>query len=295
MLIFWTMAALMVLLALWFVLPPLLQAKEKQSRDEVRSANLSIYQDQNQELEADLKNGLIDEEHYQREKDELERRLLEDVKAASTQSSSNHSSPMTRRFAYGLAAAIPITAVALYFAVGNPKALTPTTPTPTNTTAPANQQGGMMTPQQIEANVGKLSKRLEANPNDAQGWTMLGHSYMVLERFSDAASAYGRATALNANDANLWADYAEALALANGQRVAGKPLEAANRALQLDPKNEKALALAGTAAFQANDYQKAIEYWQRLLPLLPPGSELSKTASDQIAKAKDLAAGRGSR
>ncbi len=84
MLIFWTMAALMVLLALWFVLPPLLQAKEKQSRDEVRSANLSIYQDQNQELEADLKNGLIDEEHYQREKDELERRLLEDVKAAST-------------------------------------------------------------------------------------------------------------------------------------------------------------------------------------------------------------------
>src|SRR6266542_2872062 len=261
MLIFWTMAALMVLLALWFVLPPLLQAKEKQSRDEVRSANLSIYQDQNQELEADLKNGLIDEEHYQREKDELERRLLEDVKAASTQSSSNHSSPMTRRFAYGLAAAIPITAVALYFAVGNPKALTPTTPTPTNTTAPANQQGGMMTPQQIEANVGKLSKRLEAN----------------------------------ANDANLWADYAEALALANGQRVAGKPLEAANRALQLDPKNEKALALAGTAAFQANDYQKAIEYWQRLLPLLPPGSELSKTASDQIAKAKDLAAGRGSR
>ncbi len=152
-----------------------------------------------------------------------------------------------------------------------------------------------MTPQQIEANVGKLSKRLEANPNDAQGWMMLGRSYMVLERFSDAASAYGRATALNANDASLWADYAEALALANGQQMAGKPLEAANRALQLDPKNERALALAGTAAFQANDYQKAIDYWQKILPLLPAGSEASKTVSDQIAKAKELAAGRSSR
>ena len=148
-----------------------------------------------------------------------------------------------------------------------------------------------MTPQQIEANVGKLAKRLEENPNDAQGWVMLGRSYTMMERYADAATAYGRATALKANDASLWTDYAEALALSNGQRLEGKPMEAINRALQIDPNNEKALALAGEAAYQAADYKKAIEYWQKL----PAGSETGKAVSDQLAKAKELAAGRGSR
>ena len=120
---------------------------------------------------------------------------------------------------------------------------------------------------------------------------MLGRSYMVLERFSDAASAYARATTLNGKDANLWADYAEALALANGERLAGKPTEAINRALQLEPKNEKALALAGSAAFEAEDYQKAIEYWQKL----PAGSETQKAVANQLARAKELATGRSSR
>ena len=83
--------------------------------------------------------------------------------------------------------------------------------------------------------------------------------------------------------------------MANGQRMAGKPAEAASRALQIDPQNPKALALAGSAAFEANDYRKAIDYWQKLVPLLPAGSEAAKTVSDQIAKAKELAAGRGSR
>ena len=149
--------------------------------------------------------------------------------------------------------------------------------------------------QQIADNVEKLAKRLEQNPNDAQGWVMLGRSFIVLERFSDAANAYARATTLNNSDPNLWADYAEALALANGQRLAGKPAEALDRALKIDPKNQKALALAASAAFEASDYSKALEYWQRLLPLLRPDSEDARTVSDQIAKAKELAAGRGSR
>jgi len=148
-----------------------------------------------------------------------------------------------------------------------------------------------MTPQQIQANVSKLAKRLEENPNDAQGWVMLGRSYTMMERYADAAAAYGRATALKPSDASLWTDYAEALALSNGQRLEGKPMEAINRALQLDPSNEQALAFAGEAAFQAADYKKAIEYWQKL----PAGSETRKAVSDRLAKAKELAAGRGSR
>lgn len=289
MLTFWIIAALFILLALWLVLPPLLQKADNDKTDDMRAANVLIYKDQFREMEADLKNGLMSEEQYQQDKDELERRLLEDVKVTDPESPSP--SPATRKFAYGVAMAIPIGAIAFYLVVGNPKALSPTLPT---AESPAQASpSGTMSAQQIAANVDKLAKRLEQNPNDAEGWLMLARSYASMERFSEAASAYARATALNDGDASVWADYAEALALSSGQRLAGKPTEAVNRALQIDPKNQKALALAGSAAYEAGDYPKAVDYWQKLQRLLPPGSELAKTLSDEIAKAKKLAGDKG--
>jgi cytochrome c-type biogenesis protein CcmH len=151
---------------------------------------------------------------------------------------------------------------------------------------------GQMSQEQIAANVDKLAARLKQNPNDPQGWTMLARSYMMQEKFSDAAAAYEKLTALNANDADAWTDYAEALALANGQNLAGKPTEAINRALQINPQHQKALDLSGSAYYQAGDYKKAIEQWQKLLKLLPPGSDELKTITEQISKTKGLAAGK---
>lgn len=292
MLTFWIIAALFMLFALWFVLPPLVQKVDDDKGDDRRAANVLIYQDQFKEMEADLKNGLMSEEQYQQDKEELERRLLEDVNRPKPDSTS--AAPSTRKFAYGVGMAIPIGVIVLYFVVGNPKALSPSLAT-AGMAPPANQQGGPMSDQQIAANVDKLAKRLEQNPNDAQGWLMLARSYTSMERFSEAASAYERATALNGNDAGIWADYAEALAMSNGRRLAGKPTEAINQALQIDPKNQKALALAGSAAFETSDYQKAVDYWQKLLPLLPPGSDIAQTVNDEIAKAKKLAADKGSK
>src|SRR5216684_8473922 len=257
MLLFWIVCGPMILLALWFVLPPLFAHAEDRKSDELSAANILVYQDQCQELETDLRNGLIGEPEYQKEKEELERRLLADTETAHrAPSASPKTSPATRKVAYAVAAAIPIVAIAFYLARGNPKGLDPQTAP--STMPAAATQSGEMTPQQLQANVDKLAKRLEANPNDAQGWIMLGRSYTMMERYADAATAYARATALNANDADVWTDYAEALAMSNGQSLAGKPTEAINRALQIDPRNEKGLALAGEAAFQSGDYQKAI-------------------------------------
>src|SRR5438132_4879227 len=134
MLIVLLICALMVLLALWFVLPPLLQSNEEIPRDESRAANVLVYQDQFQELEADLRNGLISAEQYQLDKDELERRLLEDTAEKSKAAASSSKSVKAQKLGYGVGAAIPIAAIAFYFVVGNPKALTgraapaPTTP-----------------------------------------------------------------------------------------------------------------------------------------------------------------------
>jgi len=286
MLTFWIIAALLILLALWFILPALLQKPGTDEEVERREANILVYKDQHRELDADLNNGLIGKEQYELEKAELERRLLEDVKAKSEITAAGKH--RINAFTYGVVAFIAVGAVALYFIVGNPKAVT-SAGIPAAVPQSAPNQPGVMSDQQIAANIQKLADRLKQNPNDVQGWTMLARSYMMQERFSDAASAYEKLTALNANDADAWADYAEALALANDQNLAGKPTEVLNRALKIDPKNQKALDLAGSAAFQAKDYQKAIDYWQQLLKLVPAGSAELQTVTEQISKAKELA------
>lgn len=289
MVTFWIIAALLILLAFWFVLPALLQKSDQHEEQLRREANIMVYKDQHRELDADLKAGLIGEPQYQDERAELERRLLEDV--TQKPELSNAVAPPTNKYAYGVAAFVPIAAIALYLYVGSPKAIEAVN-APAAMTPGAVTQSGMMTPQQISANIDKLSERLKQNPNDPQGWTMLGRSYLMQERFSDAATAFQKLTEISPNDADAWADYAEAQALANGQNLAGKPTEAINRALQIDPKHQKSLDLAGTAAYQLGDYQKAIAYWERLLKVLPAASEGLRTVTEQITKAKQMAAGK---
>ena len=123
MVIFWFICAMMVLLALWFVLPALWQTGPDAKTDDARAANLLVYQDQLRELAADLKSGLLSEAQYEQDKEELERRLLEDVGDGKAKSPSKQL--RSRALAYTLALAIPVAALTFYFVVGNPKALNP--------------------------------------------------------------------------------------------------------------------------------------------------------------------------
>jgi len=123
MVIFWFICALMVLMALWFILPALWQTASGTKSDEARAANLLVYQDQLREMAADLKAGLLSEAQYEQDKEEMERRLLEDVGEAKSKSPSKQL--RSRALAYAIALAIPITAIAFYFAVGSPKAVDP--------------------------------------------------------------------------------------------------------------------------------------------------------------------------
>src|SRR6266481_4925263 len=141
MLLFWIVCGLMIVLALWFVLPPLFAPAENEKRDAMRAANVLVYQDQCQELETDFRNGLIGEPEYQKEQQELERRLLSDTESANRASfASKGTSPTTRRLAYTVTAAIPIIAIAFYLVRGNPKALSPET-APSTQPAAETQSG----------------------------------------------------------------------------------------------------------------------------------------------------------
>jgi cytochrome c-type biogenesis protein CcmH len=137
--------------------------------------------------------------------------------------------------------------------------------------------------------VAELARRLEQNPNDVQGWMMLARSYLSLEKYSEASRAYAKATELKSDDAGLWADYAIALAMAQGQKLQGQPVQLIDKALQLDPDNPKALELAGNAAFEAGDYKRAIDYWEKLMKQAPANSEVAGALSEKINEAKTRA------
>jgi cytochrome c-type biogenesis protein CcmH len=146
--------------------------------------------------------------------------------------------------------------------------------------------------QQIEAMVGKLAERMKEHPDDAEGWTMLARSYTVLGRFAEAVPAYARAAELQPGNAGLLADYADAVAATHGSANNPQSLVLIERALKADPKLPKALALAGSAAYDRGSFALAIADWQKIVEQLPPGHELTPRIEAMIAEARGrLAAG----
>jgi cytochrome c-type biogenesis protein CcmH len=255
-----------------------------------KEANLEIYRDQLSELEADLRNGIISPEQYQQDRDEIERRLLDDVSKGGEVSAKGSKQAAGRGPVYVIALGIPVLAVALYLLVGNSAAWSgAATTTPQTPFASGAQGSAPMTQQGIEANVAALAKRLEQKPDDAQGWVMLARSYTSLEKYNEASSAYAKAAALKTDDADLLADYAFAMGMASGRKLQGEPFELIKKALRIDPQNAKALELAGSAEFQARNYQQAVAYWQKVLDRTPADSELARTLSQNISEAKALA------
>jgi cytochrome c-type biogenesis protein CcmH len=273
MILFWSIGAALAAATLLLVLRPLLARREGGGVSR-RAANIAIYRDQQRELDADLAAGKLAPAEHQRARAELESRLLEDVDAAEVAA--------PRRSGRGAALlvglAVPVCAVALYFFIGSPRAVDPR--------ADPGADAHAISAGQIEAMVERLATRLRENPEDAEGWKMLGRSYAALGRFTEAVDAYARAAVRAPRDAQLLADFADALGMAHGGSLQGEPEKLVQRALEIDPNHLKALALAGTAAFHRKDFAGAAGYWQRMLPLVPPDSEDARAIRENVAEAR---------
>jgi cytochrome c-type biogenesis protein CcmH len=190
--------------------------------------------------------------------------------------------------------AIPLMAVSLYLWIGNTKGLTP---------QPISEQQSPMSGSESESESGhqnfssvldSLIARLREQPDDVEGWIMLGRTYAIMQRFNEAKIAYERVIALSPESPELLVDYADIVAMTNGGSLQGEPMELVNKALSLSPKNPKALALAGTAAFEQKNFKQAASYWEKLLVQIPPESKLAQSVKESITEAKSLASGKGS-
>lgn len=175
-----------------------------------------------------------------------------------------------------LSFALPALALALYFGVGTPAAIDATQRAPHAATA-----------DDVNAALANLEAHLAEQPDDVQGWILLGRSYQAMQRTADAAMAFDKALALSPDDANLLAAAAEARSLASPDHHIDAGTRALlEKAVRIDPRHQRALWLLGIADYQDGDYATAAETWSRLQPLLDPASEVAKSVGEQIELAR---------
>lgn len=279
---FWLVVGVLIAVTLLILLPPLLKRGNRSKSAKASDVNLSIYRDQFRELDADLAAGTLDEIQYQNAKNDLERRVLEDSGANETAAAPENESRWGNAPIAALVISIPLLAIALYFMLGTPAGLEPQAPTA------AVDEAHPPTPEQFEAMVAWLAERLKAEPNNAEGWVMLARSYAALNRYQDASTAYSRAVALQPDNTSVLVDHADMLAMAK-QTLQGEPEKIILQVLKSDPDNLKALSLAGSASFERRDYQNAIQWWQKLLKIVPAGSPEADSISASINEARGLA------
>jgi cytochrome c-type biogenesis protein CcmH len=275
-------AVLIVVATLGVLLWPLLRgpAQAVATADDSAQSNLRILRAQLRELDDELAAGSLDATQHAAARAEIERRVIEETAASAPPARASAGC----KSALALALALPLAAVVLYAQLGSRDALNPAVVAGNVPTTPA-------TPAELQAAVQQLAATLKAEPDNAEGWTLLGRSYIELERYTDARDAFAQAVQRRGDDPDLLADYADALARSNNRNLSGEPEQLLARALAINPDHGKALALSGAAAMARGDPDRALAHWTKLRARLAPDTPMVQgldIAIDRARAAKGL-------
>jgi cytochrome c-type biogenesis protein CcmH len=276
----------LTVLAMAFVGLPLLR---KEVADDISSdeLNLAVFKQQLEELDSDLEAGNLDQNRYDAARKDLEKALLTDVSETTTES--RVQKPRSGRLMAATALVIPVAAWLLYDLTGSPEIIDRLAQQPP---ASAKQQaahapsGGMGNLPPMDELVRKLAEKLEQNPDNQDGWIMLGRSYMALNDHSAAINAYQRAMEMNDQRVDLLLAYSEAIAATTGNDFTGRAAAMIEKAYQLEPENPNVLWLAGILAYQSNEFKTAILRWDSLRNTLTPQSSELESVNNAIDDAR---------
>ena len=288
-------SALLVVAVLALLLWPLFKARAGSSDASPHlPAHLAVLREQAVQLDAEHRAGLLDAAQHAAAQAELARRVLEEEaqtapsSVRAPQSSSGqalrHGTSQGRRTAWLLALAVPLVVAGLYLRLGQPQVLQAAAQA-------AGASPGAPTAKEIEAMVNQMADRLENGPPeqtaDPTAWAMLARSMAALQRYPEADRAYLRAIALAPRNAQLLADRADLLLMVRGPqgRIEADSLIA--QALQIDPQQLKALALAGSAAMERQDWPAGVAYLERAQRVAPAGSEFAAELARSLAAARE--------
>lgn len=264
---------LMLGITLLILLRPLLKTPKALAENSVSEEQLTaqVLREQLQQLQADFDAGLIEQAAFEQSQNEIHRRVLEEL--SSQENNAVQSPQKAKKSAIVVLLSLPVLAIGTYLLIGSPQSINPPSP---------EQAQAMM----INGMVEKLAKKLEENPNDYEGWARLGRSYRVLGKPNESAQAYAKATPALEKNPEMMIDYAQTLAELDENDLNARANVWIEKALQLEPDYPMGLVLGGGAAFQRQDYKLAIFRWEKLVPLVEPGTENAKQVLDSIAEAK---------
>ena len=268
--IFALAAALLTALAVAAVLVPVLRRHRRgPSRADY---DLTVYRDQLRELESDRARGLVSEEQVEAARTEIERRMLRAARARdAAQAAGAAKAPepsdagagisrdwRRRATAIGLGLCIPALAAGIYASLGTPGL--PGRPF-AEVERPAARSETLAA---LNGPVEQLAARLEGEPDNLEGWLLLGRSYVVLQRYPEAADALRRAATLSGNDPEVLAMLGEAIVWANDGMVVPEAVEAFRQVLDARPEDPAARFHLALARAQAGAVREAYEMWLAL-------------------------------
>lgn len=263
---FWILIAVMTAAALLFVLVPLMRSGASRQR---RRAE--------QTLRAAREAGLLDDSEFQRK-----------LEAISSRGETGQ--PPARAAAAGLALLLPFSAAALYFHLGEPRALDPQSHAASVAASTAAQGADGSNAPDMEQAVQGLAERLRNEPDNLEGWLLLGRAYKSMERFEPAKEALSQAYRLAPEDPDVMIEYAEAQALATPRRrIDGENLELLTRAVALQPDHQRGIWLLGVAAMQNGRPKEAVERWESLRQLISSDLAAVQALDEQIEGARQAA------
>jgi cytochrome c-type biogenesis protein CcmH len=270
--LFLLIVSVLILIAFLLILPPLWRKQTVQAAD-LDQRNIQIAQHRLAELKENRRLGGLSQAQYEEQLADLEQALSDDLDIKSHVSSAKSQG---RWVVYLLVLGIPLLAGSLYLSLGNYQAI--------SHSAEMAVDPDTLKLAEINKMVEGLAEKMKNNPDDAQGWLMLGRSYKFQQQYSKAVDAFANAYRLLGDQAEVMLLYADAIAYANDKNLAGKPAELIFKALALEPDNMNALWLGGMTKMQQGDAVAAIKLWKKLAALLPPGSDSQKEIQDLLTK-----------
>jgi len=274
--LFWVIVAAMTGLALLMIVPALLK-QENTENSVLDEENIAIARQRLVELKAQLVSGALTDIQYQEQYSELEAALNDDLDLSKKDIQDNKSG---KWMIFPIFLGVPVLAASLYMALGNFDAIEKV-----NTGQTVVQQNSKVP--DVNAMVAGLAERLKQQPDDPEGWLMLGRSYKYMQQYDKAAEAFAQAHRLMGDQTDLLLQYADSLAMAQKGSLKGKATELVLKAVKQSPDNQTALWLAGMAKAEVGDYAQALQYWQKLQKMFPPESKSYQEVTNLITQIQD--------
>ncbi|MBI6720266.1 c-type cytochrome biogenesis protein CcmI [Pseudomonas syringae] len=267
---FWMATGLLLMVALSFLLIPLLRGHRAQREEDRTALNVALYQERLSELQVQQEQGVLSVAQLQSARAEAARELLADTEGAEPARTSRLGKPLLVLAAL----LVPVLGLAGYLQLGasDRVELSREFARPPTSLADMTQ---------------RLERSVQAQPDSAENLYFLARSYMAQNRPGDAAQMFERSVALAGRQPELLGQWAQALYFASDKHFTPQVQVLTDEALQADPKEVTSLGLLGIAAFETQRYQAAVDYWTRLLAALPADDASRSALEGGIARARE--------